>query len=186
MTQNERKEVANTLLYLSEIYSKEFSKQAFTFMLDSIEHLPAEKILLALKKYVRDPSSKFFPMPGQIIAMVEDKPNDRDVAVNVVNRIIEAQSKHGWNNPEKAREHVGEIGWLVVKANGGWQQMCESTSNDDLTIHRAQWRDSAMSIMAQARQGTLNQAPALPQPEQMSEEIKGLLTAFKPIDSGQK
>jgi hypothetical protein len=89
---------------------------------------------------------------------------DEAKAVDVSRRLEEAVRKYGYNNWEKAREHIGPIGEYVV-GQGGWVDFCESLTDYNLTTMRAQWRQMALAAIAKERQGLLDAPPAFKQLE---------------------
>lgn len=152
MTNDERKHVQKMLLALADLYGRQLSAPAVGLMSDALMDLDGKSVIEALNKYMRDPASRSFPMPGAIRAMIVPEVTGDQVALEAANRIVEAMGKYGWTNPEKAREFMGEIAWEVVKRDGGWAALCERTNNDDLPILKAQWRELAKVVRIRQEQ----------------------------------
>jgi hypothetical protein len=152
MTHAERMHVMKALVYLAELYGKQFSRESFVMMADSLMDLDGTAVLKALQAYTQEPSSRTFPMPGQIRALVNPTVSTEQQAIEAGNKIVEAMTKFGWTNPEKAKEFMGPIAWGVVQREGGWAQLCERTNNDDLPILKAQWRELAKVVAIRQKQ----------------------------------
>jgi hypothetical protein len=56
-------------------------------------------------------------------------------------------------------EYLGPIGLAVVKTQGGWNQICNTATNDNQTTLKAQWREYAAVIVRKQKSGTIDQAP---------------------------
>lgn len=130
-----------------------------------------DKAVAALSKLAF--SARRFPTPADILAIVApaavaEVTNDEEAAV-ASERIIGALSKFGsadvgrGDGPawRKQREFIGELGWSVVEANGGWRHLCDSVTNDDLPTLKAQWRNEAKAHMSRAVAGRVG-GPAIP------------------------
>lgn len=86
-------------------------------------------------------SKGYFPGINDIISYIPDD----DFASEEAMKIIGAISKFGYVNTERAREYLGEKSWEVIKDIGGWQAFCESVTNDNIPVYRAQLRDAIKS-----------------------------------------
>jgi hypothetical protein len=47
---------------------------------------------------------------------------------------------------------LGSVGWQIVQMEGGWEQICQSLTDDNLNTSKAQWRNLARVLLQ--RQGT--------------------------------
>lgn len=152
MNSEERKSVQRMYVVLSEVYNRSLSEAAISFLADSLMDLDGQKVITAMKSCISNPETKGFPMPGQIRAMVSPQVSNEQLAVEASNKIVEAMSKFGYTQPEKARAFMGEIAWEVVQREGGWQSLCERTTNDELPILKAQWRSLAAVVSIRQKQ----------------------------------
>lgn len=152
MTIDERKMVQKILVTMADFYSRKISADAISLISDALSDLDGQQVITALKKYMTGADSKFFPLPGQIRAMISPEASGDQLALEAANKIIEAMGKFGWTNPEKAREFMGPLAWEVVVRDGGWVSLCERTKNDDLPILRAQWRELAKVVSVRQKQ----------------------------------
>lgn len=152
MNQQERSQVVKIFVTLSEIYNRQFSRDALALMADALMDLDGPSVIKALSGYLNDSGSRGFPLPGQVRALVSPQASNDQLALEAANKIIEAMARFGWTNPEKAREFMGPIAWQVVIQDGGWVNLCERTKNDDLPILRAQWRQLAGVVAIRQKQ----------------------------------
>lgn len=166
----ERIEVIKTLIAFSEIYGRQFSKDSISLMANALMDLDGKRVLDALNKYMEDPKSRTFPMPGQIRDLVNPGVREEDVVNMAVARICEAMSKFGSYNHEQAKAYVGELGWEIVKRDGGWLDIC-CTDSSDMSIRKSQWRKIGESVYRMSAAGQLNEAPALPKPPEERMQI---------------
>jgi len=99
-----------------------------------------EEIMTAFDRFV--PIAERFPRPVDILTMHQQGSTGSDTSA-----LIEgAMRKWGYNNPEEAREYMGELGWAVVQRCGGWDAACSIESESMLMSTRKMWREVATSI----------------------------------------
>lgn len=154
-------EIKKLLVGLAEYYGITLTPTRLAMYAEDLEDLDISLIAGAIKNIRRNPNQKFFPLPAAIREEIQG--NQRDEAVEAANRIVQAMGKYGYTNPERARSFIGELGWRVVEREGGWQALCERTTNDDLPTLKAQWRELAAVTQRRIERGH-DQAPALPAP----------------------
>ena len=118
-----------------------------------------EQLAQAINTYRNDPRSDRFPLPVKLKAMVGLAVNPEDEAVQISGRILGAIASIGPYRVQDAREAIGEIGWQVVQAEGGWQTICE-VQTDDIPIRKAQWRNLAKTFCERNARGTFPQLPS--------------------------
>lgn len=124
----------------------------FTFdRLDAIGH--HDQVSAALEVLLE--KSRRFPTVAEVKELLGLKPpSPEDKGREVADRIYQALSKP-WE-AAKRDEFVGPIGAEVVRLNGGWQRLGENVLEAEVTIHKAQWRETAANL---ARKGGLGAAP---------------------------
>lgn len=130
-----------------------------------------ERILL--DRDTRDP----FPSPRQIVALFEPQADPEANAVAAANAILEAISKDGYTNPERARARMGELAWSIVESEGGWHKVCENVVVDRIPTYRAQWIKFALAKQTRALAGA-PEKPALPHSQPQSAAPGGELRGF--------
>ncbi len=63
---------------------------------------------------------------------------------------------------ERIRAYVGDLGWACIDMRGGWNFICQTVSNENLTTFEAQLRELARSKLDRRRRGVDDLPPALP------------------------
>lgn len=100
----------------------------------------------------------------------------QDKGREVADRIWTAISKFGGYQPEKAKEFIGDLGWLVVEMSGGWSDVCNVELSDE-GIRKAQWRGSAEVY---AKKGGLGEAPTFDKPGLVDRVVQRLAAGEDP------
>jgi hypothetical protein len=146
----DRFEVMKELIQLASYYGKNLSEVQLNLYADDLEHLEKHVLVKAALEYRRNPENKFFPLPAEILKLAgnEYSQSPREKADVVANRIWDAIARFGWNNPDKARAYIGELGWKTVEMAGGWVGMCETSDIENKNIIIAQTRDLAMAAQS--------------------------------------
>lgn len=161
MNQHDRDALGRVLTEIAFGFDYDLPKHKASIFIDLlIKYHPAElqEYLNAIELYVSDRKNTKFPSVF-LLKTYLDKTLSSDAAGNeIASRIRHAISSIGWISPDKAREYIGEVGWMVVIRAGGWQYICENhgTELNPMTFF-AQSRESAKSILEQDKKGILNQ-----------------------------
>lgn len=100
-------------------------------------------------------------------------------AIEAVNRIEGAMYMYPAGDYEKAREHIGELGWTLVKSLGGWSEMHRSVTISDFKYAKRDWVKLLKNTIRKALLGETS-PPALPMPRQ------GLMSAGSLLNGGIK
>ncbi len=216
MTKEERIRIGEFWLGLASMYGREITKPALTIMLNAVEDLPYAKVLSALEDWSREPNHKSHPLPGDIRAKINPTVEDRDVAVELARKIDRCALKFGsyweqgyfsgegtywndilggthWSFEAAVKASIGEIGWSVVVARGGWANIVRSADEMDEGQFIAQLRDQVQSTLAMSRAGVDLARLGLPTPENpklglpdQHKVLVGLLEkAIKPMPTGE-
>lgn len=139
--------IKKDLLNLGEYYGKILTPNQLQMYSEVLVSLPYETFTASIKKYINNASNVFFPLPGQLIGITTG--DDKDHALEAVEIVLKAMSKFGsYADIEKVKEFVGPLGWQLIKSEGGWNNICASTTYDKLPILKAQWRESCKSFLA--------------------------------------
>jgi hypothetical protein len=109
-------------------------------------------IIDTLKGIIREAMGGAFHHPPSVEEIIEthrqaDTTDPKFLARESASRILGAISRFGWCNPKEARAWMGELAWKVCEMQGGWVEICESTTNQNKVHLQAQWRDLAESIL---------------------------------------
>lgn len=132
-------QVKKQLAVLSALYKRELSPDLVAFYMDSFEGISEGVVLEALKKCSTEVNR--FPTIADIHQRIKSNIPDEQ---EIVGLIYEAIDLYGYPSPQKAREHIGEIGWRAVLTCGGWMNICSTPADDDTSL-RAQLRMAAQS-----------------------------------------
>lgn len=141
---------------LSLLYGKTMIPELLEIYRMVLKPLSVEEFILAISRWVEDPSHVFFPLPAQLKAMV-DTPISEGEASLIAERIWTSLSRYGTDRhgTERAQDFINsEFGWAIVENSGGWESISRSVrSLDDGPILKAQWRKSIFELMAKYRRG---------------------------------
>lgn len=163
MTAEERQRVGTAWVDIAEIIGAKITRQQISRMIDSVDHLPASRVIEFLNDWLASPNARKLPLPADILQAMGERINPRAEAVEAATRIIQAVSDFGWAQGSKARPFIGELGWRAVERIGGWSYLCENLGTTlPLTTIQAQVRDLCESTILRAQSG-LNEAPGFPE-----------------------
>jgi hypothetical protein len=148
----QRSDIRHAMLGLSKIYKEELTKELIEIWETVLDELTETEIKSAVRQYILNPKNVFFPKPGQIYGLVRIENTDEE-AIFIANQIVGAISRIGPYRSEDAKTYLGEIGWAVVCLRGGWQEVCNVESNDQIGILTAQLRDATKGIIGRKKRG---------------------------------
>lgn len=160
MTPEEQIQIAELFTMSAEIAGLKLSPMAIDMQVRNVEDLPFDEVVKAILDFGK--TQVGFPHPAKIREKIQPEISDGDVGEQVANLVLKCISKHGYTNPERARSEMGEIAWITVDGMGGWQNICQTTFNDQINTLRAQIRNYANVVAKKAKRGELHLAPALP------------------------
>lgn len=135
------------------LYDRNLSKLGY----ENLSH--ALDVVITNRKS-RDP----FPSIREIREIISPDADPEVEAIEAAGRIVQAVSRIGPYQCDKAREFIGELGWRVVEREGGWVNVCNVLTDENLGMLKAQWRQMAKSQYMRAKSG-FESAPQLPQVE---------------------
>lgn len=171
-----KNQIAKTWIEIAMLTNKQLTQPMVEVLLENVSDLPQAEVLCVLSKWLE--SEKQFPMPADVRQKIAPKIDGSDEVQEAVNRVIAAVSKFGYTNSENAKAFIGSLGWQIVTGTGGWKNLCENLTNENLQIHRAQLRDYGVTVYKRAMRGEIGEAPTLPK----SDVILNLASnALKPI-----
>lgn len=169
MSPQERQALKALIIATSAYYGQQLADNVIGLYVEDLADLEFGKVVAAVKEIRRDPKTTRFPLPALIRARILPMAtSDEDRAVEAATRIAAAVRMYGWTNEDRAKLYVGELGWRVVEIDGGWQNVCETLTQDNLGTYRAQWRQLALATARNARAGRSG-PPELPEPVNASE-----------------
>jgi hypothetical protein len=147
---------------VSNYYNQNLTINQLNAYSDDVKGIHPKLLKHAFELYRRDPANQFMPRPNQILKYINKESSPESAANEVVGRINYAISRFGYPSPEKAKEYIGELGWLLVERDGGWEEVCRNSDLKTKGIRDAQLRDRALAIIERSSLGILNAPPRLP------------------------
>lgn len=146
MNQQEQQKLKALFVALGVYYGQEITDGTLRFFIEDLDDLEYHEIENALRELRRDPRTNRLPLPAIIRDRIKPTQNNIDTGRDFAARIISAISLFGWSNATGAREYIGEDGWMIVRMQGGWNNICEMVNASNITALQAQWRDLAVSL----------------------------------------
>ncbi len=181
---NKFKTVKEAIILTANYYNRTLSEVVLAMYCEDLAETPSEKVVAAYHAWRKNPANTYFPLPSQILGMINPQIDENHVAREIAARINGAAVKFGYTNPEKAREFIGEIGWAIIDRRGGWNYLCSNLGTTiDPTTFEAQIREQAKATVKYGDDG-MSQAIAIAggsQRERM-QSIGEIMKAF-PIKS---
>lgn len=143
MSPEEKQQLKALFVANSLYFGQQIADQALKLYVEDMEDLPFSAVVEALKLIRRDPKTTRCPLPSVIRAKINPTFDPENQAVLIAAEIVEFISSCGpYQIPP-----LSEIARRVVQMEGGWIQVCEITTNDNLTALRAQWRGIARGLI---------------------------------------
>jgi len=162
MTADEIKKLKALIVATSLYYGHRIPDEVLVLYVEDLADLDYPAVARAIGELRRDPRTTRFPLPALIRDRIQPADTSENEARDSAARIVAAVARYGWSNPMRAKEYVGELGWHVVERQGGWLNVCQMLTHDNVGFLQAQWREAAISAQRLARMGRLDQAPKLP------------------------
>lgn len=140
------------------LYDKSLEPLGYLKVCNAIE-------ILITKRSSRDP----FPSVNDIVGLVQSKMPTKFSSFEVANKIITMIGRKGYTWPWEGnfRPHetfdkaivaeLGEIGAALVKTLGGWGRVCEESNTTNISVLRAQLRQSAEALLRRQEQEQVHQ-----------------------------
>ena len=157
-----KQSIKEILVGLSMYYQIELKPMQLEMYADDLMELTTDELKNTIQQYRRNPKNIRFPLPAALIAIAKPEVNPDHEAIEASNRIWAAIGMFGYNHPASAKEYIGELGWAVVKRNGGWASVCQESNDTDGGTMKAQFRESAKAVYGRSKQGRQDEPPSLP------------------------
>jgi hypothetical protein len=176
-----RAEFAKTLALLATLANVTLTAEVMELYFTELSDHPAEDVIRIMREYARATNPRTgLPTIDAISEKIRPKLSAKDYASEISFKAIEAISKHGWCNGDRAREELGDLGWEVVRRMGGWNNLCEQSDHTPLSILEAKTREIARIVVAQS-QGAEFERPRLAS----SEVSKGIGEVIRFLSEGK-
>lgn len=159
-----KKQIAQIIIGLGIYYGMKLLPEQVDMYVEDLRDLDPNSLREAVIRYRNEPANVFFPRPAQLKGMLE--PSGDEIGRDVAARITTALGRFGGeDNNERAKAFIGEVGWEVVKLQGGWIELGKIPNLGDLKILQAQWRELAKTVITKHKLGISQEAPRLPAPD---------------------
>jgi hypothetical protein len=111
-----------------------------------------EKVCRALDQIILERNSRDpFPSIKEIMMLIDPELDPDQEAMVIASRIAGAVARIGPYQSELARQMIGDIGWQVVKSEGGWENVCQMLTYENQSTMKAQWRNLAKAYMNRSK-----------------------------------
>lgn len=137
--------VAKALASMAVIFEKRLTPEAVDLMIGDLSGFKQEDVLAALSLCRREIPR--FPTVAEVVKRI---PGQNENTQELVGKILEAVELFGYPSPDKAKLHIGEVGWMAVCYFGGWKSICDFPGNEP-GILRAQLRMATESAIDKSR-----------------------------------
>jgi hypothetical protein len=143
-----RAEISQIVIGLAEYYDKQLSVSQLAMYVEDLIDLSPKDLVDAVCRYRRDSKNERFPLPSKLRAALPQGGGDPESeAASIASRIAGAVSRIGPYQVPLAKSYIGELGWAVVKSEGGWEEVCQSYTYENQGTLKAQWRNLAKSFL---------------------------------------
>lgn len=138
-------EVVKAIMVMQSMHKEAMTQAAADMLLEDLVEYPPQDVINALRTCRRELSR--FPVLADIIKRI---PGQETNTQEIVGRILDAITTHGYTRPREARKEIGETAWRAVNYFGGWQMLCDFPADSPGTL-RAQLRDAVQSSVEVTR-----------------------------------
>lgn len=122
-------EFSKVMAVLSTTYEKTTSEELLSIYYDVLKQFPLDDIKSAVGNHIQ--TSKFFPKPSEIIALIKPLETIEIIADKAWNQLLKAISKHGYYD---SVEFVDKVIHSCIRAMGGW--LLISDREPDTWMHK--------------------------------------------------
>lgn len=172
MTHDQKQRLKSLIATINLYYGRQPLLDAVILMqVSDMEDLEFDDVTRAFDSYRKNPKNRVPPLPADIRNLIQPAQTDEQLAIDSASRIVQAITKYGYTNPDRAKRFIGELGWEIVRREGGWENLCERLRDHEIGMFKAQTRELAKSLISRSRAGLLEQPPALPEPENKTKSL---------------
>lgn len=104
--------------------------------------------------------------------------DDIEVGQDIASRIEKSVGSYGYTNPQLAKDYIGGLGWEVVKACGGWNEIC-NIEYDRMSSAKKQWREQGTLLWKKHRAYGMDNPLSIP--EKTSTELRSALSLISHV-----
>lgn len=118
--------VKETILLTATYYRVPISEPVLEMYVEDLSEYSPALVAEAYKTYRKNHKNKFFPLPAQIIDILNPTVSADAEARDAVEKIKTAIRDFGYTRLMEAKQFMGPVAWEIVRSNGGWTSICES------------------------------------------------------------
>lgn len=118
--------VKETILLTATYYRVAISEPVLEMYVEDLSEWNPQLVAEAYKIYRKNHKNKFFPLPAQIIEILNPETSPDAAARDAVEKIKTAIRDFGYSRLMEAKQFMGPVAWEIVRSNGGWTAVCES------------------------------------------------------------
>ncbi len=130
-----KSELIKILTFLGSCYNNfkyptgdDFADQAFEgAWMEMLGKYDYKTVSTAAKKVIRD--NKFPPGVNNLLTAIEEMDNPSLPPGEGYRLALDAASRHGYIDPEGARESLPSVVWDTIESVGGWESFCMTEVN---------------------------------------------------------
>lgn len=150
-------------------YGHQIPDNVLALYVEDLSDLAFASVANAIREVRRDPRTTRFPLPAVIRARLMPSLDPEQEAAIISNQIVEMIARCGPYQTPK----LDPVAMQIIQMEGGWAQICEMVTNDNLTAFKAQWRTLAKALIGKK---TRNDVLGLPVPQEPGNQRIGELT----------
>lgn len=164
MNSEQRKTLGKIILATAKYYSRQVDQDVISMMLDDLENYDFEKVMEGYRKYRSSAENKFFPLPAQIIGMINPELTKNESAIALADQVIKLISSKGYvweigignqdelffegkgqnfhNFQDALASYVGKENAKAILARSTWKSLCDESNESPVGVFKKQLVDS--------------------------------------------
>ena len=141
MLAQEIRELAAEWAGLGEYYRQPLSDQVCGWYAQDLSDLDFETVIAAMRRARFEKGRRQLPMPADVRERAKPAGLVGTNAVDLAAAISSGVARFGYTGTERAKAHIGDVGWGVVERMGGWAHLCMSLKTSEMGTFYAQCRE---------------------------------------------
>lgn len=121
-------------------------KNVIWYWFEEFKNYSIDSIKKALRRHIA--KSSFFPSISELHSSLGDGQISNETMAQITSMsIISAIRRFGWCNESDAMKYVGDLGEKVVRFLGGWNAVCDTVTDENLTYFSHQLKETCESVL---------------------------------------
>jgi hypothetical protein len=143
------------VLTIAAYYRETLADMTVKMWAEDLADIPVDALNKVFREITEDPKITRCPLPAILKQKLKGSmPSVEDEARQITEKIWGAVSKFGHSNPAMARDYIGEVGWQLIRMQGGWSDLCATADRSQMMGTKAQWRETVTGLINQAKRVT--------------------------------